>query len=230
MDAWINFIRIPTGFLFEVFHFLSVRFHAGRLIWILICWPAVTAPLRQIRSRSQSCFLGSIKAYVTCWRLPGLGAAFPGTYWQGNHAVTTRPPSIVSLICQREASYQPLSFIQWPWWRPVWVTETSGRASRKELWEHPWSSDLYCDWLNRTCLFNYAWGGHHFRLTRGHSHAQEVLPQSKSTSHNMPCRGCPAASRPPRGSSGLQPFLISQSAFCESASILSARSDVVHWL
>lgn len=155
----MNFIRIPTGFLFEVFHLLSLRFHAGRLIWIW--WPAVTAPLCQIRWRSQSCFLGSIKAPVTCWRLPGLGAAFPGTYWQWNHAVTTRPPSIVSLICQREASYQPLSFIQWPWWRPVWVTKTSGRASRKELWEHPWSSDLHCcagDWLNRTCLFNYAWG------------------------------------------------------------------------
>lgn len=145
----INFIRIPTGFLFELFHFFSsVVFHAGRLIRILICchsacsWNKVKELTLFYRINKSICYM--LKA--NCRDLPiasGPESSLPGMYWQWNPAVRNKSLSIIGLICQWEASYQPLSFIQWPWWQPVWETKTTKWGSRKEVWEQTLSSVFF---------------------------------------------------------------------------------------
>lgn len=83
---------------------------------------------------------------ANCRDLPiasGPESSLPGMYWQWNPAVRTKSLSIIGLICQWEASYQPLSFIQWPWWQLVWETKTTKWGSRKEVWEQTLSSVFF---------------------------------------------------------------------------------------
>lgn len=165
-----NLIQNSPGtgcFFFEIFHFflLSLSYSTqGRLIWILICWHYLTAAACGIRVKELKmlyrinisiCNMLKVECgAVRLWEQP--------LHWQGNLAVIAKAISIIGLICQWEVSYQPLSFIQWPWWLPVWGTEPQKEADEMRLEDAArsviaessrWGSTFYCvtHWLNQTC-------------------------------------------------------------------------------